>query len=411
MKNHIQNSISRSSDHDGYRRWMLVILGMIMFICLGTVYSWSVFKTPIEELYNINAAISGLPYLVFLLMYTASMVITGRMIDRVDPRIMIIIGGLMVGVGWILSGVAVSFSMIVLSYGVLSGAGVGIAYGPPIKVISSSFVKKPGVALGLLLAGFGLSPLITAPITKQLINQIGIHDTFIAVGVFFIVVIPLLGLCFKKPQVQEQHVKIQSKMTEDSSVRALIRNTKFQGLWLCFVIGTTIGLMIIGISSQIGEELFGIDTNTTATLLAIFAIFNAVGRPLFGWITDRYSPFIAAMVSFILIFISALLMYAATDYRIVLYVITLSIFWMNLGAWLSIAPTTIAMYFGEANYSRNYGVLFTAYGIGAVIGTPMAGLIRTQFGSYKYVFIPIMFLAVKGIIIALFTIRNKKKLT
>jgi MFS family permease len=370
-----------------------------------------VFRTPIEEQYQIDATLSGLPYLVFLLSYTASMVITGKLIDRLNPKIMILIGGVMVGIGWILSGIAVSFSMIILSYGAISGAGVGIAYGPPIKVISSCFTKKRGIAIGLLLAGFGLSPLITAPITKALINQLGVNNTFKVVGIFFLIVIPLLGLYFEKPaQVAESNnkLKIDNNITNEDSILELIKNTKFQGLWLCFVIGTSIGLMIIGISSQIGEELFKINSNTTASLLSIFAIFNAIGRPLFGWITDRFSPFVSAMTSFILIFITAGLMYMTNNYTILIYIIALSVLWMNLGAWLSIAPTTIAMYFGEANYSRNYGVLFTAYGIGAVIGTPLAGFIRTQFGSYHYIFLPIMIMAIIGMFIALLTIKPKK---
>ncbi|GMQ59171.1 OFA family MFS transporter [Vallitalea sediminicola] len=405
------SSTSSSTNNYKFKRWMFVILGMIMFMCLGTVYSWSVFRTPIEEQYQIDATLSGLPYLVFLLAYTASMVITGKLIDRINPKIMILIGGIMVGIGWFLSGIAVSFSMIIISYGAISGAGVGIAYGPPIKVISSCFTKKRGVAIGLLLGGFGLSPLITAPIAKALINQIGVNSTFKVIGIFFLIVIPLIGLYFEKPvQVTEgnDEMKNVNNITHESSVFELIKSTKFQGLWLCFVIGTSIGLMIIGISSQIGEELFKINSNTTASLLSIFAIFNAVGRPLFGWITDRFSPFVSAMTSFILIFITAGLMYVTKDYTILIYIIALSVLWMNLGAWLSIAPTTIAMYFGEANYSRNYGVLFTAYGIGAVIGTPLAGFIRTQFGSYQYIFLPIMVMAIIGMIIALLTIKPKK---
>lgn len=405
-----KSSTSSSTDPYKYKKWMFVILGMIMFMCLGTVYSWSVFRTPIEEQYQIDATLSGLPYLVFLLGYTASMVITGKLIDRLNPKLMILIGGIMVGLGWFLSGIAVSFNMIIVSYGAISGAGVGIAYGPPIKVISSCFTKKRGVAIGLLLAGFGLSPLVTAPITKALINHIGVNNTFKAVGIFFLIVIPLIGLYFEKPaRVTEDtnELKVDDNDTNEGSILEVLKNAKFQGLWLCFVIGTSVGLMIIGISSQIGEELFKIDSNTTAFLLSIFAIFNAIGRPLFGWITDRFSPFVSAMTSFILIFITAGLMYMTKDYTIFIYIIALSVLWMNLGAWLSIAPTTVAMYFGETNYSRNYGVLFTAYGIGAVIGTPLAGYIRTQFGSYQYIFLPIMIMAIIGMFIALLTLKPK----
>lgn len=404
------SSMSRLTNHHKHNKWMFVILGMIMFMCLGTVYSWSVFKTPIEEQYHIDATLSGLPYLAFLLTYTISMVLTGKMVDNINPKIMILIGGILVGTGWILSGIAISFPMIILSYGVIAGAGVGIAYGPPIKVISSWFEEKRGIALGLLLAGFGMSPLITAPITKILINKMDVNTTFIVVGIVFLIVIPILGLYFEKPnKVKEANKDTINNNIDDESIIEVLKTSRFQGLWLCFVIGTSIGLMIIGISSQIGEELFKIDSNTTAILISIFAIFNALGRPLFGWITDKYSPYIAAMISFVLIFIASAILYMTKDYTIVIYIIVLSIFWMNLGAWLSIAPTTIAMYFGEANYSRNYGVLFTAYGIGAVIGTPLAGFVRTEFGSYQYIFLPIMILSVIGIVVAQITIKPKNK--
>ncbi|MCT4596297.1 MAG: OFA family MFS transporter [Vallitalea sp.] len=406
-----KSSINSSTNHYKHKKWMFVILGMIMFMCLGTVYSWSVFKTPIEQQYEIDATLSGLPYLAFLLSYTISMVMTGKIVDKINPKIMISIGGFLVGLGWILSGVAVSFTMIILSYGVIAGAGVGIAYGPPIKVISSWFEEKRGIALGLLLAGFGMSPLITAPITKILINKMDVNTTFIVVGTVFLIVIPLLGLYFEKPNKisDGKKNKVKDNKIKDETIFQVLKSRKFQGLWLCFVIGTSIGLMIIGISSQIGEELFKIDSNTTAFLLSIFAIFNAFGRPLFGWIADKYSPYIAAIISFILIFVVALLLYITDDYTIGLYMIALSIFWMNLGAWLSIAPTTIAMYFGEANYSRNYGVLFTAYGIGAVIGTPLAGFVRTEIGSYQYIFLPIMILAIIGMLVALLTLKPNKE--
>ncbi len=138
-------------------RWLYVVLGMIMFICLGTVYSWSVFRTPFEELYNLNAAQSGLPYLVFLVFYTVFMIISGRFVDRHNPKAIIAVGGLLVGLGWLMSGVVQSFMAVVFFYGVVSGSGVGIAYGVPIKVVSLSFSKKKRPSSGA--ASFGLWPL------------------------------------------------------------------------------------------------------------------------------------------------------------------------------------------------------------------------------------------------------------
>ena len=237
-----------------HSRWLYVVLGMIMFICLGTVYSWSVFRTPFEELYNLNAAQSGLPYLLFLVFYTVFMIISGRFVDRHNPKAIIAVGGLLVGIGWLMSGVVQSFGAVVVFYGIVSGSGVGIAYGVPIKIVSHSFSEKKGLALGLLLSGFGLSPFITAPIIKYLLGSSGVNHTFIVVGIVFSILIPLLGLFFKHPDGSPEppHEKSSYKMG------SLIKTRKFAGLWSCFVIGATVGLMIIGVTSQIGTELFGL---------------------------------------------------------------------------------------------------------------------------------------------------------
>ena len=401
IKNPINNSLYK---------WFIVIVGLIMFMCLGSVYSWSVFKSQIETMYNVNASLSALPYTAFLVSYTISMVLTGKYVDKYDPRLLIIVGGISVGTGWFLSSMATSFYIIVLTYGIIAGTGVGIAYAPPIKVISKTFTNNKGIAIGLLLSGFGLSPLVTAPFIKYLINKMGVTETFKVLGILFLILIPLFGLFFKSPTEQNNVTKILNKDSSSSDkVIDLLKNTRFKGLWTCFVIGTSIGLTIIGISSQLGEEVFNINSNTTAMLLSLFAIFNAAGRPLFGWITDRFSTYYAAMLSFTLIFLSALLLYVSNGDNKFQYIISLSLLWMNLGAWLSIAPTSTSIFFGEENYSRNYSLLFTAYGVGAIIGTPIAGFIRTRYGSYQYIFLPIMILTIFGISIARFTLKEKSR--
>ena len=385
-------------------RWLYVVLGMIMFICLGTVYSWSVFRTPFEELYNLNAAQSGLPYLLFLVFYTVFMIISGRFVDRHNPKAIIAVGGLLVGIGWLMSGVVQSFGAVVFFYGVVSGSGVGIAYGVPIKIVSHSFSEKKGLALGLLLSGFGLSPFITAPIIKYLLGSSGVNHTFIVVGIVFSILIPLLGIFFKQPEAapEPSHEKSSYK------IGSLIKTRKFAGLWSCFAIGATVGLMIIGVTSQIGTELFGLTPETAALLISVFAVFNALGRPLFGFFTDKLGVRRTASLSFTLIFLASLMMLIPKLHSTFLFIAALSMLWMNLGAWLSIAPTATAIMFDPTNYSRNYGVLFSAYGAGALLGTPIAGFMRTWLGSYSLIFIPVLGLCILGFVLANTLLKSTK---
>ena len=376
-----------------------------MFICLGTVYSWSIFKTPLEKVYSIDASLSGLPYLVFLISYTVLMIVSGNLVDKYNPRVIVLVGGVLVGAGWLLSGLVHSFAGVVICYGFISGGGVGIAYGVPIKVVSNWFTKKKGLALGLLLSGFGLSPFVTAPIIKSIITSHGVNRAFISFGIAFLIIIPLIGLYFKNPKSSENDSEPDMPMIPFNKV---LFSKKFIGLWMCFAIGTTVGLMVIGVTSQIGQEMFGVTSKSVALMISAFAVFNALGRPLFGYITDRYSPFKATLTSFFMILLSSIIMLIESLYSPVLFFTATAVLWMNLGAWLSIAPTSTGIFFTKRSYSRNYGMLFSAYGFGALLGTPLAGIIRTNLGSYKYMFIPAAFLCAIGIIVAYFMIRPKQ---
>ena len=378
-------------------KWLYVILGIIMFICLGTVYSWSVFRTPFEELYKLNATQSGMPYLVFLVFYTFFMMVSGRFVDRHNPGAMAVLGGLLVGAGWLASGLVKNFYAVVFFYGMVSGSGVGIAYGVPIKVVSGQFTKKKGLALGLLLSGFGLSPFVTAPVIKLLLNHFGVNQTFVVFGAAFGILTPMLGLFFRQAGGAAQKDK---NTVSKSNLSSIIKKREFIGLWSCFAIGAAVGLMVIGVTGQIGTELFGLSSQTAALFISVFAVFNALGRPFFGHLTDKIGVRRTASVSFLIIIAASLLMLMPKLHSTAIYIIALALLWMNLGAWLSIAPTATGRLFGQENYSRNYGILFSAYGAGALMGTPAAGLLRTIMGSYMYIFIPAAALCLIGLVLA-----------
>lgn len=392
-------------------RWVLIPLGVAILLCLGTVYSWSIFRKPLENLLGIGATESLLPFTVLLVVFAVLMPITGFYIDRIGVRKITAIGGLVMGLGYILSSFATSLPVLVLTYGAIAGAGVGIVYGVPIAVVAKWFPDRKGLAVGLTVIGFGLSPLITAPLARSAIAAYGLMPTFAILGVAFTVMILGISTGLKVPPKGWKPAGWQPKIAATSALSLrehdqLLRSPEFYGLWLCYTIGTFVGLSAIGISSPVAQEIIKLDSAVAAMTVSLFALFNGLGRPLFGWLTDRIHPQNAAIVSYVLILIGSILMINASQGQVITYLVAFSLFWLSLGGWLAIAPTATLTLFKPENYAKNYGIVFTAYGIGALLGTMMAGQIRDMFGTYSYAFYATAGLAIVGIIIAEFMLKR-----
>jgi MFS family permease len=166
--------------------------------------------------------------------------------------------------------------------------------------------------------------------------------------------------------------------------------------------------MAISIAKPVGTDA-GIETGLAILLVGFFAIFNGGGRPLFGALTDTVTPRYAAMVSFILIALASLLMWQIPTVPV--YILAFAILWGCLGGWLAIAPATTGRYFGTCDYPRCYGIVFLAYGAGAIAGPQLAGFIKTSSGSYTGVFPYVLTLAIIGFVLAFFFMKQPKPVT
>ncbi|MDD5453289.1 MAG: OFA family MFS transporter [Candidatus Bipolaricaulis sp.] len=387
-------------------RWGYVALGFVANVCMGAVYAFSVFRKPLEELWGISATSSGLPFMVFLAVFALGMALAGGLVERWGPRKTGILGGILVGLGWILAGFSPNIGVLTLFYGVIAGAGVGVAYGCPIAVAGRWFPDRRGLAVGLTLAGFGASALVVAPIMNALISTHGPLRTFLILGVAFLVVMVLTALPMRFPpqgwKVASPKGKAKPSAVDMDRGR-MVRTPTFWALWGAYTIGCLAGLMAIGIAAPFGQEVANLSAGLSAAAVSVFAVFNGVGRPLFGWLTDRLTPRYAGTLSFVLIFLAALLLWRAGGSQVA-YFVGFSLLWLNLGGWLAIAPAATATLFGTAHYAENYGLVFTSYGVGAIVGNVMSGLLH-DLSSYVAVFPPVMALAAVGIVVALVGLR------
>lgn len=389
--------LKKSTNRKLENRWLYVVLSMCLMVIYGTVYSWGVFRLPVEEMYGVGTTLSGLPYMTFLLVYAISMLVGGKLIGKYAPKVMLIAGGILISIGWILSSMSHSIVMLTIAYGGFIGFGVGISYGVPIYVIAKWFPQKKGMVIGLVLAGFGLSPLFTAPLGHWFIDQFGLKATFLYYGFIFGVMIICLSFLIRLP-VESDATKVRT--VEVNGRTPMIEMRSFKFAYICFFLGTLIGLTIIGLTSNIGRDLIGIEPQSIALMMVVFALFNGAGRPLFGWMTETYGPQIAMRNSYLLIGMASIGMLFASEGSVTLYLILFSLLWLNLGAWLAIAPIMTMKLYGMSSYSQNYGLMFTAYGLGAVVGVISSGLLIDLLNNYKVIFMLIIVLCVIGIFLS-----------
>ena len=390
-------------------RWLLIPLGVIVLLCLGTVYSWSIFRKPLEKLLQIGATESLLPFTVLLVVFALLMPITGFYIDRFGSRLVTAVGGVIMGLGYLLSSFDGNISMLTITYGIVAGIGVGIAYGVPLVVVARWFPDKKGLVVGLTVIGFGLSPLVTAPLAKSLIDDYGVRQTFVIFGIAFIAIIVLISALLQtppkgwKPAGWNPPVKVTSSTNQSIS---MLKTPTFYGLWLCYAIGTFAGLAAIGISSPLAQEIIKLDAATAASTVSLFAIFNGLGRVFFGWLTDRLTPKFAAIVAFVMVLIASIMMLNVGTGDVATYLVAFTLFYFSFGGWLAIAPTSTLSLFNPEDYAKNYGIVFTAFGVGALAGTLLAGRIRDIFGSYTTFFYPTAGMAILGIILSVFMLKR-----
>jgi OFA family oxalate/formate antiporter-like MFS transporter len=393
-------------------RWGFVVLGLTMNLCLGSVYAWSIFKPAVEKVFQATAFQGNLPFMTFLACFALMMFFGGGILERIGPRWAALLGGLVVGAGWLLSSRATDIWQLVFTYGVVAGSGVGLAYGCPVALGARWFPDRKGLAVGLMLAGFGGSALVTGRIAGQLIGDIkslpvealaaSLSRTFLWFGLAFTVLLTLLSLPLRFPAAGWRPQGwggpgLAAAAAAGFDRKAMTRTRTFWGLFLCYMIGCLAGLMAIGISKPVAAEVVKVSSTTATALVGLFALFNAAGRPLFGWLTDRLSPRWAAVLNLVIILAASLAMLRAGEGTTAVYVASFACFWLCLGGWLAIAPTATAAYFGMQHYSRNYGAVFFAYGLGAILGGFVSGNAKDMFGSYVYAFVPTAGLAAVGI--------------
>lgn len=393
-------------------RWMFAIAAIVMQLCLGNLYSWSIFRSPLMKLNNWTISQATWPFNLSIFFFALAMVGAGRWQDKVGPRIVAMTGGVILAVGFLLASVAGNtLPGIYFAYGVLGGAGVGFAYVTPIACLIKWFPDMRGLMTGVAVLGFGAGSMIGAPVGTALIARVGVYSTFAIFGIAFGVLVVLSGAMLKNPPAGYRPAGWTPPAPAagkpavakyDYTPSEILAVPQTYLLWFTFLMWASIGLMAISQAVPLAQELAGATPAVAAGALGTMAIFNGLGRPAAGWLSDKIGRNWAAVVAFA-IYIVGMLAVIRGATTIGMFTVGLSMVGFAYGAEFAVMPAFTADYFGTKNVGINYGIVFTAWGVAGIVGPVIGAQVRTAFGSFLPAFWILSGMGVLGIIAVLIT--------
>ena len=390
-----------------FNRWWIVVGAILIQLCLGAIYAWSVFRKPLESELGISPTQASLPFSIVLIFFALATIAGGKLQDRFGPRIVAIVGGVLLAIGMVLASASHGIALLVLSYGVISGIGIGFAYVCPISAGVKWFPDKRGLITGLSVAGFGAGGFFIAPLAAGLISgtpysllgasifglpQIGIFKTFLALGVAYLVLVVMGGLILRNPPAGyvpkgwTPSAAAASSAAYQCTCQEMLTTSQFWMLWILYFVGCGAGLMMIGQTSPIAQELAGFTASKAAIGVSVLAIFNALGRIFWGRVSDSIGR-MRALFFMYLINAVAIFLYFLIPTTAFFFWLGIALVGATFGGYLATYPACCADFYGTKNVGINYGFLFTAYGVGGLLANIFAPKVKEITKSYNLAFV------------------------
>jgi OFA family oxalate/formate antiporter-like MFS transporter len=369
--------------------WIVVLAGLAISLVLGTLYAWGVMAKALVQQWQWSKMDASLPFAIATAVFAVTMVFAGRMQDIFGPRLVAILGGVMFGLGLTLSAFTTSPLIMMLTFGVCGGMGIGLANASTTPAAIKWFPpSRKGLIAGIVVGGVGIAAIIMAPLTQLLLNNTDIPTTFLILGISAAIAIILLALLLKNPPAGHQPVQASAAAKSSAPVaaaahdvewREMLRTKPFYILWVIYVLGTASGLLLISNIAVIAQEQASWQAGFVAIM--ILAIFNTIGRFGSGAVSDRIGR---TNTMIIVLALQAMNMFAFDYYTSPLTILIGCAFaGLCYGSLFPLLPAATADFYGLKNLGVNYGLVFTAFGVAGVWGSLLGGRIRDMLGSYS----------------------------
>ena len=390
----------------GEPRWVPLVGGILGSTTCGLLlYAWSVFITPLSEEFGWSRADIAMAFSICALSFGLTTFPAGKLSDRIGPRFVVLVGSVILSVGFVLAGSVETKAGLYLTYGLIAGVGGGLVYLPPIATAPKWWPDRRALATGFAVVGLGLGSFIMAPLATAIITAPGMgwRDVFRYVGVAMGAMGVLSSFCLSVPSAGWKPAGwtppaapasggLPDRKARDFTFSETIRTFQFWLLYLAYFCGCFAGLMVIGHIAGHGRDA-GLEPMEAAAAVSALAIFNAVTRILIGAIADRVGTRRSFLAIFALQAVALSLLYPAGSQAWFLGAVAALIGW-NYGAMFTLFPATCLQYYGQAAQGSNYGLLFTAFGLAGFAGPLVGGVLKDSTGTYL-----VPFLAAAGAVV------------
>ena len=393
--------------------WRVTFAGLGINLALGILYTWSVLSKGIPESWNWTESNKSLPYSVACLVFSIIMVLAGRLQDKFGPRVVATVGGALTGLGMVLCSTTTSPLGFVLGFGLLAGSGIGFGYASATPPAVKWFPKeKTGLIAGLVVSGFGLASAYAAPLANYLNANYGTQHTMLMLGILFFFVVVILSQLLKAPPAgyvpkgsapaPSANLGINAKK-EDFTPKEVLSTVQFYLLWFMYACGAGAGLMIIGKMAVIAQKQAGLSLGFI--LVAVLAVGNGGGRILAGMLSDKLGRKATMILCFLSQAVLITVLSRATAGTLlarapVLAVIS-ALIGANYGANLALFPSITKDFYGLKNFGVNYGLVFTAWGVGGFTLALVAGKVYDVYHTFVYAYYGAVVLLIMAAIVTL----------
>ncbi|MBN1394236.1 MAG: OFA family MFS transporter [Pirellulales bacterium] len=353
-----------------------------------------------KHYFGFNAKQTQLIFAAGLFTFALVMIMAGRWQDRFGPRIIAVIGGVLLGAGYIAASfVGTSYWPMFFCIGVVGGAGIGMGYVCPIAACVKWFPDMKGFITGLAVAGFGAGAFIFIKLGgawAHLVAAQGVSGTYLVFGIIFLITVVVGALLLSNPpsgwkpsgwEPSATKAGIAPAKVIDLTQGECVRTSQFWMIWLSFAFSAGCGLMVIGCLKDFGIKQGGLSAEAAGTALGLLALFNGLGRIAWGTASQKMT---ARGALILMTLLQAVMMFILLGMGAKVVTLAIAACWIgfNFGGNFALFPLLTAESFGTKNLGANYGAVFTAYGIGGIAGPMLSGGVWDALGSYQWAFIP-----------------------